>query len=258
MMTRILLPALALSVALSACKDDASDANAGNKPGNQKPAPKPADPPQPPGEPPTSDPKLKVHMKAHFAAVRDIQNAIIHNNLDAAKSRADLLAKHEPSEKLAGWEAHVEAMREAARKLAAAEDTATAAKLAAQLGGECGGCHEAMTAIATFEWAERPSPEGDAKAHMALHKWAADRLWEGLVGPSQSHWVLGAEAFANEPLHAGEINKDAKVTPEVEALAQKVHELGRRAATITEPAGRVEIYGELLEACSGCHKATRK
>jgi cytochrome c553 len=89
---------------------------------------------------------------------------------------------------------------------------------------------------------------------MARHAWAADRLWDGLVLPSNAAWEGGADAFAGVPLDTDDLAFD---NPEgVRALANRTHELGRRAGLETEPSLRARTYGELLSACAACHQMT--
>jgi len=243
----IALAALA-SLAVVGCgkKDDAGN----------KPTPPPTDPVKPDqakADEAKGDPEVKDHMKEHFSVVREIQDAILRNKLDEAKQKAEWIAEHEEPDVLESWTEHLEVMRAAAKELQEAADVATAAKLSAKLGGECAACHQALTAIATFEFHEQPEvKEGDTKSHMAMHKWAAERLWEGLVGPSESHWTLGAEALIADPL------TNIKEPPEAVELAKKVHELGAKAKDASEREERIEIYGELLGTCASCHEKTRK
>jgi hypothetical protein len=246
----------AIVVGVCACKNKQEPEK---EPG---PAPTTANADKPAGDKPGDTPpedSLKGHMGKHFEAVRDVQKAVVHNNLDAAKQSAKWIAEHKGHDAIEQWAGHIEVMRDAATNLQEAADIPAAAKLAADLAGQCASCHESLTAIATFEWTEKPKAvEGDIKSHMAMHQWGAERLWEGIVGPSDSHWLDGAEAFANDPLHAGEIKKGEQVPKEVEDLAKKIHELGAKAKTLSTTEERVQLYGEMLTTCAGCHAQTRK
>jgi hypothetical protein len=248
----IVIAAIALSA--SACKQKEQ----------QQPEPKPGPTTKAPDKPVAAkpadpQPSLKGHMRDHFQKVRDVQIAVVHNDLKTAKQAAKWIAEHRGHDAIEEWYGHIEIIRDAATNLQEAEDIPAAAKLAATLAGQCASCHESLTAIATFEWTEKPKPvEGDIKSHMALHMWGAERLWEGIVGPSDSHWLDGAEAFASDPLHEGEVVKGKKVSKDVADLAAKIHELGEKAKTLESTEERVALYGEMLVTCAGCHSQTRK
>lgn len=214
---------------------------------------KPADAKEPKeGEPAKGDEKLKSHMKGHFAAVRGIQDAIVQGSLDSAKQQSTAFASHEAHSDIAEWQSYIESMRGAATAVGNSKELAEAAGHVAKLNGECASCHQAMTAIVTFEFVEKPDmSDKDAKAHMAMHKWGVERLWEGLVGPSDSHWTLGAEALEMDPVTK---SKEPKGVAE---LAAQVHTIATKAKSATEPEERAVLFGELLSTCSTCHSMTR-
>ena len=238
-----------LTLLVSACRSGGNDA--------------PQPPPEPVGEPPPAaglgdepEPTLKEHMQGHFTAITEIERALVANDLARAKERATWLAEHRPHDAVESWEPHLDAVAEAARSLAASEDLAGAAKLAATLGNECAACHLETTAITSFPYAELPAAGSDTKSQMKRHQWAADRLWEGLIGPSELSWIQGAEILA-----AGEFVPQVTLPDdkraEVAAFASKAHALGR-AAVDAERSARSNLYAELLVTCSSCHAIARK
>ncbi len=209
---------------------------------------------------------LKHHMKDHFAAVKKIQQTLVAGQLGEARKQADWLAKHRAHDALKAWEPHLQRVRGAARKLAETTTLPQAASIAADLGYQCGSCHLTMTAITTFEWIPAPTKTDTFAAKMQFHQWAADRLWEGLVGPSDSLWKEGAKALAS-PLPVDELlsvtaKSGIQLKPaqrdEIRLLAKQVHELGKKAMKTQEREIRGRLYGELLTTCSGCHKLARK
>jgi mono/diheme cytochrome c family protein len=200
------------------------------------------------------DPSLKKHMSEHFEEIRDIERALVHGNLELAKKKAKWIAEHNEHEVVEGWEPHITDMRKEAAELAEASDMTTAIQHAASLAGECASCHRDLTAIIAFEWTEPPPPSKDRKLHMRRHRWAADRLWEGLVGPSDDLWVKGATMLAEEPLEGeGIVNKE-----DATALAERVHELGAQAAKVPDQTNRVALFAEMLQTCSKCHALVEK
>lgn len=254
--TRLVLPALALAIACAACKDrDAKpQASVTRLPEPTTPSPVPADASAP--KPVAADAALKDHMKEHFAAITEIQRAVVRSNLPAAQAAARYLAEHVEHQAVAEWQPHVAALRAAASRVVAAADVPTAAVEAAVLGRACASCHQAHSAIVTFAW--EPEPEGDATlaAQMKKHQWAAARLWEGLIGPSDEMWNQGAAALTATRLDQIAAQTKAGAT-DVAPFAATVRTLARRAGTTTDEDARAILYGDLLKACASCHRVAR-
>lgn len=255
--TRLVPPALALAIACAACKDrDAkSQASTTQLPESttQSPVPADANPPKPTL---AADAGLKDHMKEHFAAITEIQRSVVRSNLPAAQAAARYLAEHVEHQAVAQWQPHVAALRAAANRVVAAADLPTAAVEAAVLGRACASCHQAHSAIVTFAW--EPEPEGDATlaAQMKKHQWAAARLWEGLIGPSDEMWNQGAAALAATRLDQIAAQTKAGAT-DVAPFAATVRTLARRAGVTADEDARAILYGDLLKACASCHRVAR-
>ncbi len=189
------------------------------------------------------------HMREHFAQVEATRLAVIGGDLDAARERARWLARHEATEGISeGWEQHVMQMQLAAQRVVEASEVAAAAAATAEMGAICGGCHQGMDEGAQFTFVAPPPEEAGVVAHMLRHQWAAERLWEGLVGPSDEAWARGVAALSEAPLQPTESPE------EVETLASRVHELGARAGEVTGFIDRAKVYGDLLTTCAQCHR----
>lgn len=208
-----------------------------------------------PAKAPPDAPTLKEHMSEHFAAVSELQRAIARGHLDEAKTHARWLVGHD-EKLLAEWQPFVDEMRAAAKDVANAPDLPTAGGLAARLGRACSRCHEARSAVVTFVWAPVPDEAPSLQVQMKRHQWAAARLWEGLVGPSDELWTQGTSVLATAKL---DTFAAAGATPrgDVAALAAKVRDLAKRATTMTDQDTRQKLYGELLSTCAGCHQLVR-
>lgn len=194
-----------------------------------------------------------AHMKAHFMKAYQAKEAVVAGRLEAAQEHLSWLATHEEGhDHDASWEPYLQAMRDAAKAGADATDLATAARSVAAVAGTCGSCHAAMDAGPTFVPTRPPLQEGDAKAHMDRHQWAAARVWEGLSGPSDVAWIDGISELAETPLHV----HDGDIPDTVVALADHVHELGNQGASATDTEARVKVVGDLLATCASCHVAT--
>ena len=88
---------------------------------------------------------------------------------------------------------------------------------------------------------------------MARHQWAADRLWEGLIAPSDQSWLNAAEVLLEVPLALA----GTQGTEQTRALTERVHSLGHQARSAARSSDRVRIYGEILGTCADCHQRLR-
>jgi hypothetical protein len=197
---------------------------------------------------------LKEHMGRHFSAISELQRAIARGHLDEAKQLAAWIETHAEVPQ-PGWEASLDQLHAAAGAVAAAPDVPSAASLAARLGRACSTCHEAREAIVTFAWEPAPVELPTLAAQMKRHQWAAARLWDGLVGPSDQLWSEGAQVLATTRLDESQVTAGPR--GDVTALAQKVREIARRAAKVEDHDARTTLYGELLSTCAGCHALVR-
>jgi hypothetical protein len=189
------------------------------------------------------------HMQEHFAQVEAVRDALIAGDLSAAKEPASWLAGHEAMEGIpTGWEQHVAQMQRTAQLVVDAEAIEVAATATGEMGGICGGCHQGLDEGAQFTIVVVPAEESGVVAHMLRHEWAVDRLWEGLIGPSDESWAAGAAAL-------GEAALEPQDTPEeVGVLARRVHELGAEAVETFGFTDRAVLYGQLLTTCARCHE----
>jgi hypothetical protein len=199
---------------------------------------------------------LKEHMREHFAAVSELQRAIARGHLDQAKQLADWLVTHD-EHLLDGWKPFVDELKDAARAVAAAPDLPTAGSVASRLGRACSRCHEERTAIVTFAWEPSPTEDATLNSQMKRHQWAAARLWDGLVGPSDDLWTEGAKVLSTAKLDVLAATGGVEGRGDVTALTKKVHELAIKATTMTDHDQRAALYGELLSTCAGCHALVR-
>jgi hypothetical protein len=198
---------------------------------------------------------VQQQMTRHFATVVDVQRAIMRGHLDKARDSARLLVAYEEPA-IEGGAPFVAEMRRAAEALIAANDLPTAAVASAGLGRTCSRCHEATSAVIAFAWEPEPEPDPSLRVQMLRHQWAAARLWEGLVGPSNEMWIQGSEALATAKLDLLAAGRGV-ARGDLEALATNVHVLAERAKTTTDHGARATLYGALLSTCAGCHQLVR-
>lgn len=209
-----------------------------------------------PPAPVVTTPTFKGHMRDHFGAVSEVQRAITRGHLDEAKRHARWLVDHD-DDALAVWKPRLEKMRVAARAVMEARDLPSAAVSAATLGRACSACHEEHAATIAFEWSEPVDDSPTLASQMKRHQWAAARLWEGLVGPSDEMWTQGATLLATTKLDAFPAVAGSAASPTVPTLAARVRELATRATTESDSDARATLYGELLSTCASCHAIAR-
>ena len=187
------------------------------------------------------------HMERHFDEVEAVKAAVIAGDLATAQQQAEWLASHEAVAGLPGdWEPYVAQMQAAARDAADAADIAAAGTATADMALACGACHTAVAQITAFAFMGQPEAAG-VTGHMARHGWAMDRMWKGLIGPSNEAWMEGVQGFDESPLQGG--------SEQTLALGMRIHELGAQGAEAADPAARAAIYAEMLTTCAGCHTA---
>ena len=209
-----------------------------------------------PDAPQAAEPtEVQKDMRAHFAAVVDLQKAIVRGKLDDARGHARFVVAHEEPV-IEGGAAYAADMKRAAEAVIAAPDLPTAGSQAAVLGRTCSRCHEATSAVIAFAWEPQPELDGSLRTQMQRHQWAAARLWEGLVGPSDEMWTQGSEALAAAELDALAAARGI-ARGDVQSLAAHVRTLATRAKTTTDHAARATLYGDLLSTCAGCHQLVR-
>lgn len=203
-----------------------------------------------------ADPKagFKDHMKEHFGQAITLRNLLIAGDLEGAREPAKWLAdKEKHGDFPEAWNPHAEKMHVSARRIAEAKTLDEASREFGQLGNTCAECHVALGAKPKFPEIPMPSGGQDTKAHMQRHAWGVSRLWEGLIGPSEERWSLGAVILAEGPLHEQKFIEGKTIGDKAKLESEQVHKLGQRAAEPTDGAARTAIYGELISACSGCH-----
>jgi len=206
---------------------------------------------------PTGAAGRRAAMSGHFLRAKQIQAALIRGDLSAARTAAGKLV--EPDQ-LAGLppdaQPHLDRLTAAAERVARAADLAAAAAAAGAVAQACGGCHSASAAELSFASGSFVPSGAQTAPHMLRHRLAADRMWEGLIGPSDAAWQAGAELLDEDPIPIATGGLDPARAAQLEALARQVHRLGARARAAGDHAARAELYAQFLAACSGCHSLT--
>lgn len=207
--------------------------------------------PEPAAEQATAPvPVTKEHMADHFGKVREIEEAIIRGDLDAAKTPALWIADHQDASGVPAAERPMKEMRAAARSVANANDISHAAIASAGMLGACGSCHAASRIEPKLPAVTEGAATGDRARHMMEHQFAVDRMYHGLIAPVSGEWRKGAEALKAAPLRDKSLKDIEKESAEAET---RTHELAERAISAADQSSRIAIYGEIIGSCASCH-----
>ena len=198
---------------------------------------------------------VAAHMHEHLTRISAIQSAVVAGRLEDAHEPAMWLAEHETVAELpVHFATYVALMRKYAREVAAAEQLSSAAESVSQMAKTCGNCHLVNHINLEFGYGQKPREDvEDVVTHMQRHQWAADQMWEGLIGPSDSAWSRGTDMLLDAPLHASDVTTGADNLAEINSIAHRIHALGGIGTQTMTPDARSELYGELLGLCASCH-----
>jgi cytochrome c556 len=205
-------------------------------------------------------PEVAPRMTGHFENAGRLYAGVAAGSLDQVRAAGEDLLTRETGEGMpARVRPRIEELRTFTTLAIRAPDVAAAASAVARVGASCGSCHRAMRRGPTYR-AVREPPEGEhaVEARMLRHQWAADRLWEALVGPSDESWRAGAETLRDAPLYTDELTKDLAQYEAVTRLAWTVHDIGARAPSVRDLPERASLYADLLATCATCHKLLRQ
>lgn len=228
-------------------------------------------------EPPAVTPEdraLAEQMHERFAWVSAIQEVTIQGDVAEARALAQefaglLSAPQEPALP-AAWLPHVDALRGELEGLEHADDLRDAGASVARLALLCSRCHEATEATVDLPQMPHPAQGGSLQDAMHGHQWAVDRMWEGIIVPSDEHWIRGTTMFVALPgcqaaLGTAGVEPDGRTrsaTPQArdsdaQALCSHAQSLARRGMVARSREGRATLYGRLLATCAGCHASAR-
>jgi cytochrome c553 len=215
-------------------------------------------------EPPEGDPSTDQSepgptgelMREHFIKVRETRQALIGDDIEAAKEAMQWLADNDPGtdalpEQLRGM---LDAMREKAGDFGEATTLTEASESFAGMLNHCGECHTAIDGGPEF--ATPPLEEGDEIAtQMMRHRWAIERMWEGIVSRDEEIYVAGAEILEDVRLRPEELPQGVVEPERIDAIIEHVHEEGAAAKESAEWPERTEHFGRLIATCATCHRA---
>ncbi len=195
------------------------------------------------------------HMHEHLTRISTIKSAIVAGKLEEVREPATWLADHETAAGLpAEFESYVIQMRSYARHVIEAQDLASAAESVSNMAKTCGNCHLVNVVNLEFGYDRKPREDlEDVVTHMQRHQWATDRLWEGLIGPSDTAWNRGTDMLIDAPLLPSDVTTATDDVAEIGKLARRIHALGGIGTETKTPDARSDLYAEVLGLCASCH-----
>jgi len=193
-------------------------------------------------------------MHRNLSRTVDIQTGFIEGDFERSREAASWLVNREsPTSFPTAAQEYQEEMLGTAALIAEARNVETMATQVGRLAAACGSCHRALNGGPRFVVGSDAPEGGTQEAHMLRHIWATDRMWEGLVGPSEDAWLAGAQALAlTEPSLAQAFR--ASIPPsELEGFLREVNVLATEALEATGQDARADVHGRVLYTCTRCH-----
>ena len=202
--------------------------------------------PQPESQP-VRTPEASAEMLDHFALASRAQEAVINGDLDGARMAGRALSGlGMPSTFPPDYRPYFDEVSERSSELAESDTLNEAAARLSQVGVACGICHSANNAGPKLDAAALPQTPWVTVEHMPRHKWAADWMWLGLIGPSDAAWRQGASALSNVPVF------ESDLPPEFARLEAQVHDLAA-AMDGASALDRPLLYAQFIASCGECH-----
>jgi len=193
---------------------------------------------------------VRYHMHGNLDVLRSIERLLLRGRLDEARQLARGIAEAPLESDLGSWATQAATVRERAAAVAAAPALDEACRREARLAEACASCHVDSRVQPEFRTSPPVPPDKDTlAARMARHRWAADRLWEGLVGADDAPWHAGLAVLAATPLRWPELGERRSFA----RLLQQLADQARQRSTTDSLADRAASYGELLVICAACH-----
>jgi hypothetical protein len=192
---------------------------------------------------------VRYHMARHVDDLRDVEQLLIANKLVEAKTRAFLLTRPATEATESGR------VTDAAVALTEARSIGEACHREARVAQACAECHSRTPHLPLFARAPHAPPLGDSsESRMARHRWAVDRLWEGMVGAQDAAWYGGLEVLATTPPPTSSREDTLALGTLLRRRARDAQAM-RAMETLDD---RARVYGEILVTCAACHDAAKR
>lgn len=192
-------------------------------------------------------------MHARYAGAQRLEQAIARSDLERTRLEAHALSILDEPAVLPTWRPYFEAVAESARQIEAAGDVRAAAAQFAVLGMRCAHCHDAAAAKIVLV---PPAGPPSGRVGMVEHQEAALTMWEGLMAPSDAHWLAGARALTTVPLTMVARAATPGFEDDGDDVA-RVRLYAQRALETPPGDARADVFGSLLGTCAHCHALLR-
>ena len=203
--------------------------------------------------PPSRPVTVSATMHAHFRAVREIQRALIVDDLETAKARAREVAAMPDRTGSSEWDRSARFLRSQADRLASAADSNHARSLATEMATFCADCHMFRAKPGAFRPRPVPADDGSVAAAMARHAWGAETMWLGVIAPSTDLWREGMRELAASP----QVSVSGDHAREVAILNARLAALASHGRGLGGQGDRARRLAEVLDVCAACHAVTR-
>ncbi len=187
----------------------------------------------------------KAHRADLDVLLTKVRDGLIAGDLASVKRSAQKFSQALPD----GAQPPFDTISTTSKTISSGSDHRGAATALVDLAVACGACHQkrgVTPEVRSPTSAQDPSPA----MQMQLHQWAVDRMWEGLVRPSDDDWRRGAQALVRDPLADAD---HERLDPERQGSIERVHNLADQAANARDLKQRARVYRQLLQTCGGCH-----
>jgi cytochrome c553 len=210
---------------------------------------------------PTETEDLGSYMVEHFVIVTYARDAIIMGNVAEMRRALGALADYKYEHVMPGdWQPWISKLQAAARPATTAKTLLAASQAIANTAAVCGECHIARGSGPQFPTADRQEPDSGLSntlsQRMERHAWAADRMWEGLIAPSDAAWHEGVSELSTMPSKAP--IEEPALSPEFMQELREIRALGAEARRAHDATGRAALYARVLTTCAGCHERELK
>lgn len=206
---------------------------------------------------PSSQPPAVCARGAWSPAVAEARWAVMKNDGDALRR---FFAWVGPRTDLPDLAARTRALADDPRTQPGEGDPSDIVDLGAEaiadVGLACAACHVRAGVKPKIGDGAAPPVDPSLNVHMARHSWALERLWEGLIGPSDPRWIEGVSALHDHPIEADRLHGREGGESPSDYMDWWIHQPGPSTALAADHAGRASFYGHLLTACAACHAGT--
>jgi cytochrome c553 len=204
-----------------------------------------------------ADSALSDSMREHFELATAAHDALLHGDLPGFREEMASLgeARLPPGSSRSRVTLH-KALEAAAIGASQARDIDAAGAALGPVVLACGTCHSELGKGPRYE-VEKPTEGANAlQTAMLGHEWATERLWEGITGPSDAAWLLGAEALSRTDVF-GDQGEAVMISEFVRERERHLRSIGEQAREAEGLEARAGLYGRLLATCAECHQAIR-